>query len=303
MTTPVHNLNIQSYSLDEILGLFDLNSYDITIDNLKQSKKKVIMLHPDKSRLDAKYFLFYKKAFDIVVQFYDNQNRQNVEATQQTYDPTMKNYDESIKTQVQSKDMSSGDFNQKFNNLFEDNQMGNKPDSSRNQWFVQENSVFSLPEGKMTKQGMNEQFQQIKNQSNGLVHYNGVQTIDQDSSTNNQLYEDEFDNRYVSCDPFSKLKFDDLRKVHRDQSVLAVNESDFENVKTFKSVDEFNRERNQYSYDPIEKAQADRLLQEQQKAMQTQMMRKEYKSKLQTEQYAEKNKDIMSSFLLLQNKK
>jgi len=33
------------------------------------------------------------------------------------------------------------------------------------------------------------------------------------------------------------------------------------------------------------------------------MMRKEYQSKLQTEQYAEKNKDVMASFLLLQNKK
>jgi hypothetical protein len=64
------------YSLDEVLGLFELN-YQISLEDLKRAKKKVLMLHPDKSKLSAEYFLFYKKAFEIVVKFYDNQNRQN----------------------------------------------------------------------------------------------------------------------------------------------------------------------------------------------------------------------------------
>ena len=45
------------------------------------------------------------------------------------------------------------------------------------------------------------------------------------------------------------------------------------------------------------------LLQEQEKAMQQRMMQKEYRAKLQTELFAEKNKNVLSSFLLLQNKK
>ena len=90
MSAPNHNLNIQSYSLDEILGLFDLESYDITIDDLKTAKRKVLMLHPDKSRLDAKYFLFYKKAFDVIVQFFDNQNRQNRSVEQKDVQPKAK---------------------------------------------------------------------------------------------------------------------------------------------------------------------------------------------------------------------
>ena len=48
MSSPVHNLNIQTYSLDEILGLFDLNDYNISVQDLKQAKKRVLMLHPDK---------------------------------------------------------------------------------------------------------------------------------------------------------------------------------------------------------------------------------------------------------------
>ncbi len=309
MSVPNHNLNIQSYSLDEILGLFDLESYDITIDDLKTAKRKVLMLHPDKSRLDAKYFLFYKKAFDVIVQFFDNQNRQNrsVEQKDVAYNPNYKDEDKSTTKQIQKtmQDMKSQNFQEKFNELFEANQMGSKPDQSRNEWFVQEKSAFDIPQEKMSKQAMNDNFQRIKDQSNGLIHYTGVQSMNDDSATNNNFYEDadDYSNKYMTSDPFSKLKFDDLRKVHRDQSVLAVSERDINNIQTYRSVEEFNRARSQHSYDPLEKEHANRLLQEQEKAMQQRMMQKEYRAKLQTEQYAEKNKNVLSSFLLLQNKK
>ena len=309
MSAPNHNLNIQSYSLDEILGLFDLESYDITIDDLKTAKRKVLMLHPDKSRLDAKYFLFYKKAFDVIVQFFDNQNRQNrsVEKKDVAYNPNYKDEDKSTTKQIQKtmQDMKSQNFQEKFNELFESNQMGNTPDQSRNEWFVQEKSSFDVPQEKMSKQAMNDNFQRIKDQSNGLIHFPGVQSMNDDTATNNNFYEDEDDysNKYMTSDPFSKLKFDDLRKVHRDQSVLAVSERDINNIQTYRSVEEFNRARSQHSYDPLEKEHANRLLQEQEKAMQQRMMQKEYRAKLQTEQYAEKNKNVLSSFLLLQNKK
>jgi hypothetical protein len=58
-----HNLDIHTYSLEETLGLFDLN-HQLSVEDMKRAKKKVLMLHPDKSRMDAKYFLFYKKAYE-----------------------------------------------------------------------------------------------------------------------------------------------------------------------------------------------------------------------------------------------
>jgi hypothetical protein len=305
----LHNLNLQSYSLDEILGLFDLTSYDISIDHLKTAKRKVLMLHPDKSKLEPKYFLFYKKAFDVVVQFFDNQNRQNQVVTNNevVYDPSYNKEGDHVSEQIKQNvdEMKSKKFQEKFNELFETNQMGSKPDSSRNEWFLQEKSDFQVPEGKLSKQAMSDNFQQIKKQSNGLIHYNGVQSMNQDSATNNNFYDDDgdFSNQYVTSDPFSKLKFDDLRKVHRDQSVLAVSEQDFQNIQTYNSVEEFNRARSQHSYDPLEKEHANRILHEQEKAIQQRMMQKEYQAKLQTEQYAKKNKDVLSSFLLLQSKK
>ena len=237
MSIPNHNLTIQSYSLDEIMGLFDLDSYDISIENLKVAKKKVLMLHPDKSKLDAKYFLFYKKAFDIIVQFFDNQNRQNrsIQPKDVAYEPNYNDQDTNTTKQITKnvQEMKSDNFQEKFNELFEANQMGVRPNTERNEWFQQENSAYDVPQEKMSKQAMNDNFQRIKDQNNGLIQYNGVQSLNQDSATSNNFYDDDdFQDKYMTSDPFSKLKFDDLRKVHRDQSVLAVSEQDINNINT-----------------------------------------------------------------------
>ena len=58
-----HNLDIHMYSLKDLLSLFHTD-YNINLEDLKRAKKQVLMTHPDKSKLLAEYFLFYKKAFD-----------------------------------------------------------------------------------------------------------------------------------------------------------------------------------------------------------------------------------------------
>lgn len=305
MSRPTHNLDIQTYSLEELLGLFGLTTYNISTNDLRQAKKRVLMLHPDKSKLESKYFLFYKKAFDVIVQFYDNQNRQHkqVDGKELVYRPTEDN-DTSTSDNInkQINEISKSDFQDKFNRLFESNNMGNRPDTTQNEWFKQEDNEFNIPEGKISRSEMGDAFNRVKHQSNSLIKYNGVQEmLHTTSAGNSSLYED--NDQYVSCDPFGKLQYDDLRKVHRDQTVLAVSEHDFDQSKTYKSVDEFNRARSQYSYDPLEKEKATTMLQEQERIMNEQMMQKEYKSKLQTQQYAEKNKTVLASFLQLKNGK
>jgi hypothetical protein len=274
---------------------------------LKKAKKKVLMLHPDKSKLDAKYFLFYKKAFDIIIQFYDNQHKVEKEINNESlaYDPNIHSINKTASKKISQNvnKMSTESFNEKFNELFENNHMGRSQDPSKNEWFTQEQSNFDIPQGKMSKQSMDDKFQTIKQQTSHLVKYNGVQMINHCGSGSNQLYDDDDDDGYVASDPFGKLKFDDLRKVHRDQSVLAVSEHDIHKMKTYNNVEEFNRHRSQYNYDPIEKQHADQMLQEQERALRHKLMQKEYKSRLEYEENLEKNKSVLASFLLLENKR
>jgi hypothetical protein len=300
-----HNLRIEDYTLDDLLGLFEIRSYDISMEDLKRAKKRVLMSHPDKSRLPPNYFLFYKKAFDIVIQFYENRNKQNQKMNEETvkYKPlNTADLDKNTTNQITKVigSMKKDEFQSKFNQLFESNEMVSRPDPKRNEWFKKDEADYKVPDGVSAK-NMGQAFDKMKEQSSALSRYRGVQTMISSSAAGN-FYDDQDDNdAYVTSDPFSKLKFDDLRKVHKDQTVLPVSESDFEKVQTFKSVDEFNRERSRHSYEPIEKSQAQKVLDEQEKQMKEKMMRREYEANLKSQRFAEKNKSVLSTFLQLGN--
>lgn len=310
-----HNLNIQSYSLVELLGLFDIQAaHQISQEDIKRAKKKVLMLHPDKSRLTPEYFLFYKKAFDAVVQIYNSQNRQNQVIDENTTKYRHQNNEEHSKTTAQQinkniSKMSSGDFNNKFNNLFESNQMSNKPDPRRNEWFTSDTATINVPEkSSISSKNMGQAFDQIKqnNSSSGLTRYRGVQDM-YSGNSGSGLYDDLMNNdqdddnssTYISSDPFSKLKYDDLRKVHKDETVFAVSERDFDKMPKYQSVDHFNRERGAQPLDPLSKDQAQHILMEQERLTKERMIKKEYEANLRSQQFAEKNKSVLASFLYI----
>lgn len=297
-----HNLNIHMYSLDEILGLFDLK-YQITIDDLKRAKKKVLMLHPDKSKLSAEYFLFYKKAFDIIVQFYENQNKQNKVVENIEYKPIGELNKTNTKNVTSAiKEMNPEKFQSKFNALFEEN-MSKKPNSSKNEWFVKDEPIYNIDQN-VNASNMRDVLENMKQNNNAIINYRGVENLYSSGSGTN-VYDDDdtYDNSYVTSDPFGKLKYDDLRKVHKDQTVFAVSERDFEKVQTYSSVDHFVRERSRQSLDPMEKHRAEQVLATKERQMQEEMMKRQYQSNLRTMQYEEKNKAVLSSFMMLENKR
>ena len=304
MSKKQYNLDIHMYSLQDLLGLFDLN-YSITLEDMKRAKKKVLMTHPDKSKLAPEYFLFYKKAFDIVVKFYENQTKQNLPVTteKRVYDTGHPSADKATVNAV-SKNIQSMDkrqFNATFNELFDKN-MVSKTNPDKNQWFTNENATYETTE-KVSTQNMGQVFDKIKDTQRGMVKYRGVENLYMNSDFGNSIYDDENDDIYVSSDPFSKLKFDDLRKVHKDQTVFGVSEKDIHNVQQYSSVDHMMRERGKQMLTPLEKQEAERVLAQQNQRYREQMMHKEYADKLKTMQYEEKNKNVLATFLRIKNDK
>lgn len=300
-----HNLNINTYSLDELLGIFDLK-YHITIEDLKRAKKKVLMLHPDKSKLPPDYFLFYKKAFDIVCQFYENQNKQNADISSKNSAYVPIKAPTSAVQQVSKviEKMGEKGFQDKFNELFEKN-MAKKQDPDKNAWFKNDEPAYHIDTHINTK-NMGEVLENIKQKNQGMVKYTGVQSLYSGGQPGPGagLYDDDDDDvrdAYVSCDPFSKLKYDDLRKVHKDQTVFSVSEADFAKVPKYASVDQYNRARAETAGKPLEKTEAEALLANREREMQEKMMQKQYQSNLRTMEYEQKNKNVMASFLYLDN--
>jgi hypothetical protein len=198
-------------------------------------------------------------------------------------------------------EMDKSDFNNTFNQLFNDN-MVKKPSQTRNDWFSKEEPIYNIDPNVSTK-NMGAVLDTIKQKNAELIKYNGIQELYVNSNSGSRLYDENEDEDaedvYISTDPFSKLKFDDLRKVHKDQTVFAVSERDINKVQQYSSIDHFMRERGKQTLTPLEKQEAEYMLAMKDKQYRERLMQKEYQANLKTLENAEKNKTVLSSFLRL----
>jgi len=293
-----HNLDIAMYSLRELLNLFDIDTYDITREQMVAAKKKVLRTHPDKSRLPSEYFLFYKKAFEVVLNFYNDQTKQNAEVRDKDYSPLNNDNEENQKIKSQIQKANQNKFSAAFNELFEKN-MIKQIDETRNEWFKTENPSFEAPTN-VNPSNMRQVFDNMKQQQQIVVH-RGVQELTHSGGSN--LYEEDAGtDEYVTTDPFSKLRFEDLRKVHKDQTIFNVSERDLSSMTQYQSVEQFQRARSSQTLDPMEERQAKQIFDNREKLHREHMMQKQHKSNLQSMEYAKKNKEVMATmFLQLQN--
>ena len=300
MSTTTHNLNIHMYSFQEILDLFQLPS-TFGERELKQAKMVVLKMHPDKSRLPSEYFLFYKKAFEFVVDYYRDSLKTSatVPTEEIVYEPISAEKHISRKIQSTIKEIGAEQFQNKFNRLFEEN-MSKKIDENQNAWFKNNDPLYST-DSIQSASGIGQAIDQIKEKSASLIKYRGVESI-ASGNRGNSLYDNdnEESDEYVTCDPFSKLKFDDLRKVHKDQTVFAVGERDFEKVRVYRSTDELQQERGS-QMKPLEKSEAERLLLQQENQIKQKMLAKQHAASLRSLEYERKNKSVLSSFFQLTN--
>jgi len=293
-----HNLDIQSYDFNEIMELFHLDAKNITLENLKSAKKKVLMMHPDKSKLPKEYFLFYKKAFDIVLRMYENLQKISKPVLKSNYYPTETSDVTAEQFQKTLGQISQKKFQHNFNELFDKHMKKPPQDPQKNGWFTNTDALYS--EQVVSSGDMGSVLEKIKEQQQSLTQYNGVVSM-QFLSNSNSLYDDDSDDdeRYKCSEPFSKLKFDDLRKVHKDQTVFSVRESDFSRVPTYKSVDDYEQARDVRSIKPMDRPKAQQMINEQESLLQATIMQKQYQSELVTMRNIEANKQVMSNFLRL----
>lgn len=306
-----HNLDLSTYSLPELLDLFDLTRQP-TLQDMARAKRKMLMVHPDKSRLPPSYFLFYQKAYNKIVEFYNQQNRQSQPVENRDYEaPEV--------AQPHVKEAAQHHFdNHRFNNLFEQNggidKSRQETQKQRFGWFSQADGPPDVREEVIQQQQkqvrsakqINDAFETIRPRvvQSMVVHQeirplsfsNGAQSyFDEDDD------ESEQNNGYISAEIFSKLKFDDIRRVHKDETILPVGETDFQKVKTFGSVEEYQQFRGQQSNHEafMKKEEAESFLQAQERAKQQQFEQRWSKSQQRTHQYEQQNQRVLSQFMML----
>jgi hypothetical protein len=298
----MHNLDIHSYSLYDLLSLFKIQDKSrISNEDIKNAKKIVLLSHPDKSKLPSEYFLFYKKAFELLLDFYEKQNKTNQHVPkilkkedEMKYENIPKEINEKELSKHISKLSADKNFHQTFNQLFEEN-MREMPDSSKNEWFRKEEPLFHTNIQNIGQ--MNAELEKIKEKTQSMSIYRGITTLNSGTNGSN-LYGDDINDEYITSDPFSKLKYEDLRKVHKDQTVFQVSEKDMSKIKTYTSVDQYKNTR-ETQYIPMEKEKAQGIIEEQEKEMRNRIFQKQHMDNLKTLENIEKNKNIQATFLRL----
>jgi hypothetical protein len=310
-----HNLDIHTYSLQELLQLFELPNkiQDLDQFDLKKAKRKYQLLHPDKSGLPNNYFLFYQKAYQKIEDEYlyyfptATKRNSNPSMTYQPYQPTTvdKRTQKQVSTALQS--MRPEEFQRHMNEMYEQH-MATKQDTRRADWMRQDAPTFeNLPTTLKSQDDIANQMAQLKQQQqNQLIRHRQLGEVEYLTQSHGQRFYDDDDDddpdgeealdKYITSDPFSKLKFEDVRKVHGAETILLEPSQQPQPRSYQQQKQEFSQ-----SIQPMDKNQSQALLEKLQKEAQIKAEKARQNSMYKIQNYEEKNKTILNSFLRIGN--
>ena len=141
------DLNINHYDLESLVKLFKI-PIQFDDNDLKRAKKVVLATHPDKSKLDKKYFLFFSKAYKILYQIYQFKTKsikKNVhEYNDMKYNDTQEENDYD-KQRIIDKLSNSENFIQTFNTLFEKHYIqDNATEHGYGNWLSSNEDIYNI---------------------------------------------------------------------------------------------------------------------------------------------------------------
>jgi hypothetical protein len=249
------DLDLDHYSLEDIYHLFNIPGGYLSEETLKSAKQIVLKMHPDKSQLDSKYFLFFSKAYKRLYSIYEFQNKSSNKKynNEDYFDESNKN----ILNNMFEKNKSIKDpknFNSWFNQAFEKSRLENPLEEGYGDWLKSDDGFISVNEN-VTKGNMNDVFEQKKKQIQAMTVYTGV--TDMFSSTFGGSLLDGGSN-------FSTDEYTDLRQAYTE-TLIPVTQEDYDKIHKFNNVSEYKAHREKIDVTPLTKEEAERkLLQQQQ---------------------------------------
>lgn len=293
------DLDIDNYNLDDILNLFKLES-DFDENDLKQAKKIVLQVHPDKSRLPAKYFIFYSKAYKVLYNIHEFRNKSS-NKKEENYS-ILSNEDKNKALQNffdKNKSLKNPQgFNAWFNEQFEKNKIAlESEETGYGDWLRSEENVE--PEKKISQAEMAIEFDKKKKQVRSLVLHKDISDVYANNLGGSNLSNnapEEF-----SSDLFSNLSYQDLKQAHTE-SVIPVTEEDYYKVKKFNNVNEYVNYRSTQDTKPLSEMQAMEYLKNKSRIDDQEASKRAYELAKQVEQSKQNSKSFWGNILKIADK-
>jgi hypothetical protein len=251
---------IEECTLDDLFGLFEID--ELTTEELKQAKKKVLMLHPDKNinRDTTEYYEYFKEAFHKLERVFEFINRHQKETVSKTYH-TEELGQKGFYEYCQKKGIKEKEFHTLFNEVFENVYIKEK--DGYGEWLKTEEGIYD----KSDLEGSRKKAMSL------MVVNKEIQTL-----------QDIVDDK-------------DIKNVYA-QSILPIDaEKEYAATPKFNSVEEYQRHRVKDEAKPVSKKDAERILQEKEHVEYKTSLHLSYELLKKTETQTHKIKDYYSKFL------
>jgi len=296
------DLNIDNYDLDDILNLFKIQP-NFDEKDLKMAKKIVLMTHPDKSKLHPDYFRFYTKAYKVIYSIWEFKNKTK---NPNTYNSNYKENDmyfdaekrEILNNYLEKNNMKKTEnFNKWFNKYFEKNKIKSEQNEhGYGDWLKSEEDIEE--QQNLTQSQLAEEIEKKKQKMRALIVKNEINELNTSfngSELNNEIPQ------YYSSDLFSNLKYEDLKRAHTE-TIVPVTMEDYNNVKKFKNLNEFNVYRQSQDLTPLSEEQALNYLYNKNKINENESTIRAYKLAKEMEESKQKINESWKEMRLLHNK-
>jgi len=301
------DLNIDNYNLDDIFNLFGIPK-DFVEEDVKKAKKIVLKTHPDKSGLHPDYFRFYSKAYK---KLYFIWKFKSVSSNEKPYDEVVEEYNDkdkapylsehkkgTLKEFLSTNKIDKGEnFNKWFNTQFEKNKIHNDEEKNGYGDWLKSNEDID-DEKKISYTQLGEEIEKKKQHVRSLVVHKGIDELYSNFSGASNLTGDSPE--CFSSDLFSSLQYEDLKKAHVE-SVIPVTMEDYNNVKKFNNLNEYNIYRNSQNNVPLSEIQAAEYLNNKNKQEEIQTTERAYKLAKQLEETNKNQSNFWGSIMKIKN--
>ena len=258
------DLNIENYSREDLYKLFGFkSSILLTEDYLKEAKNIVLKLHPDKSHLDSKYFIFFSKAFKKLKNIYDFQNKSSKKTMNTEYNDNDNNVllEQIFETRKQLKEPKH--FNKWFNEQFDKHKIEDSTEHGYGDWLKSDEDIVFTPQN-INKDTMGREMDKRKKKIQSLTTYNGFNDSVSSSTVGGSSLMEYNNNFSSNGGNNSEMCYTDLRQAYVE-SVIPVTDEDYHKIPKFQSIDQYKRHRDATSLTPMTKEESLRTLYYQEK--------------------------------------
>lgn len=335
------DLDINNYSMDDIYNLFNIrNKASLTMDVMKEAKKTVLKMHPDKSKMEAKYFLFFSSAYKMLYSIYEFQNKNNYGQAQAQaqaqgeQEQNLKNVNKEVNKMINLLQPQAPNT-PKSHNLEQivlqrqaaDTAFNETHSKALNTFFENNKDMLQQNGGKGFNNWFNEQFEQCKIVDEGeaagygswLTSDEGVNTAEVKTAQDMEKYKKQVQSLVTyngvqdmttsfgfslmtSGDNFSGDGFTDLRQAY-EQSVIPVTMEDYERMDKdmYKSLDAYQNHRNRVDTTPSNTRDAMRTLFQQNEDREAQNAALAYYHAKQTEEAKKKQEGFWATLMKITN--